>query len=389
MATRVRGPGVGQRQAPQLSKLENALLQSGIAKTPAEAKALAKKLLSAFKSLGLVLPQKAGPGAQLKEGLKQFQDSKGLPQTGELDAGTQSALVEAGILPPPPKGKQEDAELKLGDFGLAKPGDVFGPDTGTAKQSTAKLGLEGPAGRADPSAGPRAGVPTEKGHSIESRQLAERNVLTEATKAENLQSLMSDLAQAGFPGMGKGKAQLESAVAAFQAAHGLPETGIPDAVTLATLAQAGEARDGSAIDDDPEGRNDGEGNAPAGDDDSDDADRGHAQHKEGGHDEGFYEIPPLAEQIRAALDEIARDEKQSGPQTYSWDVTFFRPGTYGRRQPAEALWHLVVTEASPFDAVWDEAREKLEERLAVVEPDAEPPSEQDFTLALRRARFRD
>ena len=74
---------------------------------------------------------------------------------------------------------------------------------------------------------------------------------------------------------------------------------------------------------------------------------------------------------------------------YSWDLHLYRPGVYGRRQPAEPLIHLVVTEASPFDPVWDEAREMLAERLRALESDAVPPSAEDFTLALRRARFRD
>jgi hypothetical protein len=132
-----------------------------------------------------------------------------------------------------------------------------------------------------------------------------------------------------------------------------------------------------------------ERNAPAGDDDAKDPRRGHATlHEDVNDEESYYEMPSLHAQVFHALNDIESDGGVRGVPTYSWDVTLYRPGIYGRRQPAEAVLHIVVERAASLDPVWQEARDALAARLAELEPTSLPPSDDDFTNALRRARAR-
>ena len=89
------------------------------------------------------------------------------------------------------------------------------------------------------------------------------------------------------------------------------------------------------------------------------------------------------------LEQIARDDDRRGAPTYGWDVVLFTPGVYGARQGAPALLHLVVQQAGPFDEVWRDARAALNDQLAAREPEAAHLVDEDFQLALRRARARD
>ena len=144
----------------------------------------------------------------------------------------------------------------------------------------------------------------------------------------------------------------------------------------------------------PPGHETVQGNAKAGDDDFQDDERGNAnlrgQGEEGaGEGEGFWQVPSLAEQVQAALDTITRDSDSMSAATYSWDVTFFRPGVYGQGQPAPEIWRLVVERATAFDKVWREACDAITIKYLYLEPDTAPPTIEDFVMALRRARVRD
>ncbi|MBI1946191.1 MAG: peptidoglycan-binding protein [Deltaproteobacteria bacterium] len=144
----------------------------------------------------------------------------------------------------------------------------------------------------------------------------------------------------------------------------------------------------------PPGHETVQGNAKAGDDDFLDDERGNAnvrgQGEEGvGEGEGFWRVPPLSEQVRAALDTITRDADTTSAATYSWDVTFYRPGVYGPGQPAPEIWRLVVARATAFDTVWREACDAITIKYLYLEPDTEPPTMDDFVWALRRARVRE
>ncbi len=116
-----------------------------------------------------------------------------------------------------------------------------------------------------------------------------------------------------------------------------------------------------------------------------------------GDDDGDHDGPPapgapaavapiVAVQIRKALETITRDET-SGPSaaTYSWDASFFKPGS---PMDGEPILHLVVKNAGPFDNAWVKAREALAQKQKEYEPSRAAVTQEDFTAALRRARVR-
>lgn len=452
----IKGPGartpdvgrVGAREDPAIVALAGELLAAGIAKTPREARELAKALLGGLKRAGYPAPPGGGAAAQLRA----FQRANGLPETGKLDDATRAKLTELGLLP---KGTGQS-----GTEGPKGPGQTKAADELTLGQprfdNAPSLGPKG-YGELVPGAHP-PGPPSsqvargERLHVVEHEQARARAEHMKENASLDLSRFLEGLASLGFLGGGKGKQRLERALVAFQKANHLLVTGKLDAATVRTLiekgalppgtqvpgqrasaqsdptraqsspATSGQASSSSAsssaptpssaassstasstalplptasaptgntteleVDEDP---NPDDRNAPAGDED-DDPSRGHATLDDGSEDpEGYYEMPALALQLKEALETITRDDDERGQTTYSWDVTLYRPGVYGRRQPAEPLWHLVVERAGAFDPVWQEARQALTQRMLAVEPDARPPTEDDFMLALRRARVR-
>ena len=265
-------------------------------------------------------------------------------------------------------------------------------------------------------------------------------------KNTEIPDLLRFLSSLGFTGAGSGKNALKSALRRFQHALGLPPSGRLDAATLRELnarempraapPAPGEAKSslppeksqeppsptqrnadgasepksgagsggaggaGAGLESadgrylslgqmDGQGRVEDDANAPAGDQDRENRRRGHAMLDElEDGEEGHYEMPALSIQIFKALEEISRIEDERGAATYSWDVTFYRPGIYGRRQPAEALWHIGVEKASPFDSVWQQAQEALAAKLSQSEPQAAVFTWEQMQAALRRARVR-
>lgn len=95
--------------------------------------------------------------------------------------------------------------------------------------------------------------------------------------------------------------------------------------------------------------------------------------------------PLMILQIRRALDVIVRDAGGTGAATYSWDVSFRRPGSTN----AEPLLHVLVDRAGPFDPAWTRAREALERLQREHEPGRALVTNEDIAAALRRARVRD
>lgn len=118
--------------------------------------------------------------------------------------------------------------------------------------------------------------------------------------------------------------------------------------------------------------------AEAGFEDDDDGD---------GHDARVVATAPsLAVQVRTALDAITRDAATtSGTTTYSWTTAFFQPRAALEDEP---LLRLFITSASAFDAAWTKAREAIVEKQREWEPSRAPVTPEDFTAALRRARYR-
>ena len=94
----------------------------------------------------------------------------------------------------------------------------------------------------------------------------------------------------------------------------------------------------------------------------------------------------LSSQVRRALETIGRDEVSGpGATTYSWDASFYRPGC---PIGVDALLHVVVKSAGPFDPAWLKAREALAAKQKEFEPSRAVVTQEDFTAALRRARVR-
>ena len=160
--------------------------------------------------------------------------------------------------------------------------------------------------------------------------------------------------------------------------------------------QSGGGQDASGTDSAGDsGERDGDektrGNAHSGDDDHGDERRGHASLDDGTDaDAGHYRIPSLSEQAFAALDKIKRDQTAANKATtYTWDVMFFVPGIYSPGQKAQDLVHLVVKEATAFDAVWQRAQANLQVMVRRLERDGAVPTLDDIVAALRQARARD
>jgi hypothetical protein len=497
----LRGPqrpgAPGPKGAP-LTPLAQSLLASGIAKTPAEARVMARALKAALQQKGFASSK--GGDAGLKEQIAGFQQASGLTSSGKLDGATIDKLVDAGVLPESARGKRPGGHARAD----AKPTPAKA-DMGKALESAARTTKQWGDFRKEGGAkAPKAGdaAAGTRHHSVAHEQARQRVELTKDGKPKDLTSLLDSLSQLGFFGGGKGKDRLANALRGLQTSAGLPVSGRLDQATVNELVQRGVLPEGTKVpadkagqgagqtgskgaqdaagrerpqaraegvaadvaargnvseqasqnpakaradtaqgDASPDGRGVAEGagdpaadagrgaegqgaghageggegtahgvptgegrtsrgdddgtedddaNAPAGDEDVEDERRGHANlDDDSDADEGYWEVPALSEQVREALERIERNADERGAATYSWDVTFFRPGVYGARQPAEPLWHVVVERAGAFDPVWGEAQQKLRERIADVESLDAAPSSEDFVAALRRARVRE
>src|SRR5688500_13787047 len=100
----IRGPRPDQvlpQRREQPTSPEQRLMDVGSARTPAEAHKLLRDLLTTLRARGLPVAATGKPSAQLGAALKLFQQSQGLPASGQLDRATHEALVDQGALPRP------------------------------------------------------------------------------------------------------------------------------------------------------------------------------------------------------------------------------------------------------------------------------------------------
>lgn len=307
------------------------------------------ELLENLASLGFF---GAGKGAdQLRDALRAFQKSAGLPTTGKIDPETAKALQDKGALPQSPHEGQGTARGA---------GREAAADAQAARsQSGAQSGDAKSAARGDPS--------TTTAHE------QARSDTDQGTRDPHYRGVPEGQgdpqARAGRAAEGEGKARRKGKGGDGDATEGEGEGGVDEG-----------DEDGTETDDT---------NSPAGDDDLDSRRRGHATLDDGSGDEaGHYEIPALSEQLRAALEQIERDDDGRGPVTYRWDVTFYKPGIYGAYQPAEPLWHIGIEQVTAFDDVWQQACDALARRITEKESPSAAPAWDDFERALRRARAR-
>jgi hypothetical protein len=338
----------------------------------------------------------AGKGkASLEEAIKSFQQSQGLPATGKVDAQTQEALKQEGHIDPnassvgepPSKPTSTDKPVEQKQQVRRALVDTAPTTKNAADRDVVKDPLRPQASTNQPTTtadvAARAPVTSDAAQQAAEKARLDTVVAQQAATERGVQEGKGD------PKATQGHGEVAGEGAGQKGTGGISGGGSPDS-TAASGAMAANV-------DGPEGDETAVGNAEAGDDDFENEERGNANMGDAGDDDDaqdgdpgeHWEVPPLSEQVRAALEKIMRDDEGAGPVTYTWDVTFLRPGTYASGQPAEELWHVAVNKATAFDPVWQQAADAIASRMLYGEPDGEPPTIDDFILALRRARVRD
>ena len=326
----------------------------------------------------------AGKKTGLEEGLKSLQATLGLPISGKLDAATAEALAHHGMI-------ESDTPTKTQSDKPVEPKQQV--RRALHEPTSTKTAADKDVSR-DPL---RPQAPTPR--VTTSSEVAARAPVSAANDAKEQARVDSVLAQqhaaergvsegAGDPAATAGHGEVHGAGAGQHGAGGASGGGdMPASAPASTTASAGRPADAAG----PAGEESAVGNAKAGDDVFGDDDRGQTNVKsdDDGDGPGHWRVPLLSEQVHAALEKIARDDDGSGPVSYTWDITFHRPGVYAPGQPAEEIWHVVVHQATAFDPVWQTAADAIASRMLYAEPDAQAPTLEDFIMALRRARVRE
>lgn len=388
-------------------------------------------------------------GNQLKDALASMQKTYGMPANGKLDAATVSLLKQLGVVPPAPSGPAGVLDVKDGfersaignssagagqlsqaesdsvmqqlrnfvdkNFGgslkaftdwvartvdnlrnlvggsreppktdqpppnqptQAREGAQAGQGAATsgAQQTTSKDAQITQQARAD------RGTPTVA--AAVQGSAASQSLTTEQQRVANLAGLVNPTG-VGLP-QGKGDPNAVAGIGQNAGQQARSKVGEGDE----QAKQAKVDKDGSATDDEEEGKEKETANSYSGDDDFSDDKRGHAQlDLDALAARGPYEIPALSQQVLLALQTIYKEPEQANRATaYRWDVTFYKPGIYSAGQKAQELLHFVVENATSFDPVWEQARGELQKFLNRLEPRAKPLVRGDFEGALRRAR---
>lgn len=432
-------PGHAGGLPPGLEKgmSEAGLLQGG--KNPKEA---AQGLVATLAKAGFQAPARGDLAAQLTAALKAFQQANNLPPNGQLNAATAQALQNAGLLGSPDaqqaqQKKSEKDGFERGGGSLLKQGerqraDVVKQGTPDTNFLDALLHQLGPGGAHEGTS------PTDVRAAAQASEAYAQNVdkkaqLAEAKKGEGAQKkgsttdaqreaeqptnqqldrgnaagvkvmrgLRSDSARTDEKRRRDsllGKDATELGILDEEADEDALE-GAGDEGQQKKRGQGGEH--GGATDDGSDshgsagpgedGRERDRGNASSGDDNHRDARRGNASIDDGNGDgAGHYSVPAMAEQAVAALSRIVKDAAvENRATTYSWDVTFYKPGVYGPGQKAQELVHLVVDKATAFDPVWTKAQANIAILVKRLDGDAVAPSLDDIIHAIRQARSRD
>jgi hypothetical protein len=434
-----QAPSTPAVQAGVPAVVQQAVQSTGIAlpgQPPADA---AKQLLGTLNSQGFQAPAAASKdfGTQLGAALKAFQGAQGLPQTGKLDGQTAEALKNLGLAGAPrepavtEKATRDNFErgglglLKQGEKGRADIAKNSTPDTnfldalinklgGDKGVTSDRAGLVGGSAesatnmsKADSSVDAKKASETDKSGAADAKKASK-----EDAAQSNLDKIVKDnklqVARGLKADQTKTEEQRRKAALTGKdpTERGILDEEADDDATEGDGGdggkrgkggdQSGGGQDASGTDSAGDsGERDGDektrGNAHSGDDDHGDERRGHASLDDGTDaDAGHYRVPSLSEQAFAALDKIKRDQTASNKATtYTWDVMFFVPGIYSPGQKAQDLVHLVVKEATAFDAVWQRAQANLQVMVRRLERDGAVPTLDDIVAALRQARARD
>jgi len=451
-AVNVKGVGAGFQQAPGQQKvgagnaLAQALSNAGLMFPGQNMSSVIQTILKNMAPYGFTgQPQGQGQspnelGNQLKDALASMQKTYGMPANGKLDAATVSLLKQLGVVPPSPSGPAGVLDVKDG-FERSAIGNSGSSNAGAAGQlskaesdsvmqqlrnfvdknfggsikafsdwvnrvvdgmrNLVGAGREGAAG-GEGAALSGAQQNTSKDAQVTQQARAERAAPTTAAVVQGAaatQSLtteqqrvatMAGLVNPTGIGVPQGKGDPNAVAGIGQNAGQQARSKVGEGEDQA-VQKAKVEKDGSATDDEDEGKEKETGNAPSGDDDFSDERRGHAQlDLDAMAARGPYEIPALSQQVLLALQHIFKELDVANRATaYRWDVTFYKPGVYGAGQKAQELLHFVVENATSFDPVWEQARGELQKFLNRLEPKAKPLGRGDFEAALRRARVSD
>lgn len=366
--------------------------REGAPSTPIDRALDPSRLLASLALAGFI-----GQGKNpLEDAVKSFQSAHGLPVTGKVDAQTAEALKKDGVVDPhaaeaPSKPTQSDKPVEAkqqvrralsenapttknaADRDVAK--DPLRPQASTNQQTTTSdVAARAPVTASEAQAQAQAALEKARLDTVVAQQVANERGVQEGKGDPKATQGHGEVAGEGAGQKGKGGVSGGGTLDSTATTHAMS----------ANADVAGIEGDETAV-----------GNAEAGDDDFNNDERGNANMGDGDEDAPpaddigeHWQVPPLSEQVRAALEKVARDDDGAGPVTYTWDVTFLRPGTYASGQPAEELWHVAVHKATAFDPVWQKAADAIASRMLYTEPDGEPPTIDDFILALRRARVR-
>jgi hypothetical protein len=244
------------RAAP--SSPEQRLVDFGMARTPAEAVAVLREILTLLAAAGFPVPRTAGPEQQLSTALRQLQKDAGLPVTGRLDDATAALLRERGLVPSTKGDKAGPPTADRGRAGVEGTPDrrdgaatssslaetrftLGGPRLdraggGDALRDVAHGPRDGAASTRDPSSSP---VDVRRAHNVETEQTRARVDASRPDVELDLKGMLDALRTAGFAGAGRGREQLQDAVRKLQRVDGLPVTGRLDAATAAALQRRG------------------------------------------------------------------------------------------------------------------------------------------------------
>ncbi|OGQ25158.1 MAG: hypothetical protein A2138_06705 [Deltaproteobacteria bacterium RBG_16_71_12] len=420
--------------------LEQGLGEGGLLKGGASPQDAAAGLLGRLAKAGFSAPAGQALGAALTAALKQFQAKQGLPPNGKLDGPTLGALQQAGVLQQqePPAAQQQKAArdgfeknapslLKQGE---QKRADLVNQGTPDTNFLDALINQLGPGG---PNEGTSATDIKGAAAGAESRNVETQQTLAEAKKGEGVNKKGStttsdqDVSVPSNQQLDRGNAQGVKVARGLRAettktdekrrkdalaGQDPTELGILDEEAEEDALegagddgkrrrgkggdqesggqdQDGSTSGGSGVGAEAEASEQDRGDAASGDERFQDQ-RGHASLDDGsGAEAGFYRVPGVSEQCFAALERISKDGSvENRATTYSWDVTFYRPGTYGPGQKAQELVHLVVDKATAFDAVWAKAQANLTALVKRVDGEGAVPSLDDIIGAIRQARAR-
>lgn len=421
--------------------LEQGLGEAGLVKGGASPQDAASGLLGRLAKAGFNAPAGQALGAALTTALKQFQAKQGLPQNGRLDGPTLGALQNAGVLhQQEPAGTKEQKSardgfeknapslLKQGEQKRAELVNQGTPDTNFLDALINQLGPGGP------NEGTSATDIKGAASGSESKNVETQQKLAEAKKGEGVNKKGStvtsdqDMATPSNQQLDRGAAQGVKVARGLRAESTktdekkrkdalagqdpselgiLEEEAEEDALEGAGddgnkrrgrggdqesdgQDQDGSSSGGSGVGAEAEASERDRGNATSGDEQHLDEARGHASTDDGsGAAAGHYRVRAVSEQCFAALERISMDASvENRATTYSWDVTFFKPGTYGPGQKAQELVHLVVDRATAFDAVWVKVQANLTALVKRVDGDGAVPSLDDIVGAIRKARAR-